>query len=255
MILRRVIEHVKAQNWTAIVIDFVIVVVGVFIGLQVANWNEARQDTMRGARYLERIHDDVRTDITTYEGRLRFWNEVYGLGRIAIRQGEAGKTDDHTNWEILRAYYQASQIAFFTSAQTTYNEMQSAGELGLIRNVQLRAALSQYYQAWERNRSIFETLPPYRERIRARMPFEIQIYIWDRCFHSDAAGQDLVDCKAPIGEAEAAAILHSLTADKELLPALRASTANLRVTIGIGRERLDSARKVARLIEGEASRS
>ena len=30
MLLRRVIEHVKAQNWTAVALDFVIVVVGVF---------------------------------------------------------------------------------------------------------------------------------------------------------------------------------------------------------------------------------
>ena len=40
MLLRRVIEHTKAQNWTAIVLDFVIVVVGVFIGIEVSNWKE-----------------------------------------------------------------------------------------------------------------------------------------------------------------------------------------------------------------------
>lgn len=42
MILRRVTEHVKAQNWFAVGVDLVIVMVGVFIGIQVANWNEAR---------------------------------------------------------------------------------------------------------------------------------------------------------------------------------------------------------------------
>lgn len=44
MILRRVTEHVKAQNWFAVGIDPFIVVVGVFIGIQVANWNDARRD-------------------------------------------------------------------------------------------------------------------------------------------------------------------------------------------------------------------
>ena len=39
MILARVIEHVKAQNWTAVALDFFIVVMGVFIGIQVSNWN------------------------------------------------------------------------------------------------------------------------------------------------------------------------------------------------------------------------
>ena len=42
MILSRVIKHVKEQHWTAVFLDFVIVVVGVFIGLQVNNWNQAR---------------------------------------------------------------------------------------------------------------------------------------------------------------------------------------------------------------------
>ena len=34
MILRRVIEHVKQQEWTAVFLDFLIVVIGVFVGLQ-----------------------------------------------------------------------------------------------------------------------------------------------------------------------------------------------------------------------------
>jgi hypothetical protein len=42
MILRRIPEHVKAQNWFAVGIDFFIVVVGVFVGLQVSNWNDRR---------------------------------------------------------------------------------------------------------------------------------------------------------------------------------------------------------------------
>ncbi len=43
MLLRRITEHVKAQNWTAVALDFVIVVTGVFIGLQVSDWNENRK--------------------------------------------------------------------------------------------------------------------------------------------------------------------------------------------------------------------
>ena len=42
MRLRRIIEHLAAQHWTAVWIDSVIVVVGVFIGIQVSNWNQAR---------------------------------------------------------------------------------------------------------------------------------------------------------------------------------------------------------------------
>jgi hypothetical protein len=42
MLLRRITKPVKDQNWFAIGIDFAIVVSGVFVGLQVTSWNEAR---------------------------------------------------------------------------------------------------------------------------------------------------------------------------------------------------------------------
>ena len=62
MLLRRIIEHVKAQNWTAIVIDFVIVVVGVFIGIQVSNWNDERKDASRTQSYYNRLIADLESE-------------------------------------------------------------------------------------------------------------------------------------------------------------------------------------------------
>ncbi|MCC6788995.1 MAG: hypothetical protein IT547_14270, partial [Hyphomonadaceae bacterium] len=47
MILRRVMEHLRKQEWTAIGIDFVIVVLGVFVGIQVSNWNEGRLERLQ----------------------------------------------------------------------------------------------------------------------------------------------------------------------------------------------------------------
>ncbi|MEL6360277.1 MAG: hypothetical protein AAFR21_04275 [Pseudomonadota bacterium] len=43
MLLRRVADHVQSQNWLAVGLDFFIVVAGVFIGIQLGNWNEGRQ--------------------------------------------------------------------------------------------------------------------------------------------------------------------------------------------------------------------
>ncbi|MEL6828348.1 MAG: DUF6090 family protein, partial [Pseudomonadota bacterium] len=62
MLLRRIAKHVKDQNWTAVGIDFFIVVVGVFIGIQVANWNDARNDAQREQQVLLELLDDLRQD-------------------------------------------------------------------------------------------------------------------------------------------------------------------------------------------------
>jgi hypothetical protein len=42
VILRRLISHFRRQEWTAVWIDLLIVIGGVFIGIQVTNWNDAR---------------------------------------------------------------------------------------------------------------------------------------------------------------------------------------------------------------------
>ncbi|MEL8056807.1 MAG: hypothetical protein AAGK66_11665 [Pseudomonadota bacterium] len=77
MLLRRITKHVKDQNWFAVGLDFLIVVIGVFIGLQVNTWNEARQDRVVAAQFelsltadAEIILDDVRSKITFMEEAL-----------------------------------------------------------------------------------------------------------------------------------------------------------------------------------------
>lgn len=58
MLLRRVTKHVKDQNWFAVGIDFIIVVVGVFIGIQVANWNDARSDEHNYQNAMVRLAEE-----------------------------------------------------------------------------------------------------------------------------------------------------------------------------------------------------
>ena len=61
MSLRRVIAHFKRQEWTAIAIDFLIVVLGVFVGLQVSNWNEAQSSRRQEGVLIAQLADDLRS--------------------------------------------------------------------------------------------------------------------------------------------------------------------------------------------------
>jgi hypothetical protein len=63
MILRRVVEHTKTQNWFAVLLDLFIVIIGVFIALEVANWNQARQDRQEERRYYGQLLVDLRSDL------------------------------------------------------------------------------------------------------------------------------------------------------------------------------------------------
>lgn len=62
MILRSLTKHVKDQNWFAVWMDFLIVVLGVFIGIQVSNWNIERDNNATKARYVEFFLEDLGVD-------------------------------------------------------------------------------------------------------------------------------------------------------------------------------------------------
>ncbi|MGH8040800.1 MAG: hypothetical protein ACREPN_02015, partial [Rudaea sp.] len=60
MIFRRFAGNLRRQDWTAVAVELVVVVLGVFIGLQVSNWNEDRQTNAKAADFTQRLRADLR---------------------------------------------------------------------------------------------------------------------------------------------------------------------------------------------------
>ena len=96
MILRRIAEHLKAQNWTAVGLDLAIVIVGVFIGTQVSNWNQSRIEKRETARLLGELEPalqgfaDYFDTAGPYYATTRDWSDTAFAGwrgdRILPRQ-------------------------------------------------------------------------------------------------------------------------------------------------------------------------
>jgi len=84
MILRRVIEHFRTQEWTAIAIDFVIVVLGVFVGIQVSNWNAERELRASEMSHMAQLRDEIVTNVRLLEAHQSYTREVVEAGRRAL---------------------------------------------------------------------------------------------------------------------------------------------------------------------------
>lgn len=87
MILRRIAEALRRQDWLTVAIEFVIVVVGVFIGIQVSNWNDARAEEERRRQIISalvtNISDAIRVQerfIEEIESGLAQWEAAYARG-------------------------------------------------------------------------------------------------------------------------------------------------------------------------------
>jgi hypothetical protein len=119
MILRRVIAHFRNQEWTAIALDFVIVVVGILLAFQITEWSEERAELKRSQEYLSRIRADLVADMTELQRHRDFWGQVAEEGYAAIKYAETGDMDGAAEWEVLRSFLHASQAWQFTFIDAT----------------------------------------------------------------------------------------------------------------------------------------
>ena len=248
MILRRLAQSLKEQNWTAIWIEFVLLVAGVYLGIQVANWNAARLDSIRAQAYLERIRDDINIDIASYQDRKSFWSDVSAYGAKGLAYAETGNAEGASQWELLLAYFQSSQVAEVYMNNATFEELKSAGEVGLISDTKIRYELTRYYLR------VFNPLlterPRYREHVRGIIPLDVQKYIWTHCYSSDADGiQKMLPCKSPLDEEMAAGIVDTIRNDKTLMTELRYWMSSMHVASIFLEGSIESATKLRNAID------
>jgi hypothetical protein len=59
MILRLIASALRRQDWFQVIIEIFIVVIGIFLGLQVQDWDTERQNRVKENTYLNRLHNEV----------------------------------------------------------------------------------------------------------------------------------------------------------------------------------------------------
>ena len=247
--VRRIIESLRSRNYSVFAVELVVVVIGVFIGIQVSNWNDARLDRVRAQGYLQRIAADLDADISNYRDRLEFWESVSAYGAVGLGYANSGSMLGLTKWDVLLAYFQASQLAEFYTTRTTYEELKSGGELGLIANLELRKSLAGYYT--NADNPVVSERPAYRQHVRGLIPLHIQDYIWDECYWSDGDDQKLLDCESPIELAEAERIVELISGDGQLMSELRYWMSTMRVARLFGGDRVILAEQLRQLVRVE----
>ena len=179
MIFHSIVEALRKQNWTAIGIELLIVVIGVFVGTQVANWNQARLETAETKRMLVQFAPELEAQIqffdstkTYYATARRFADEA-----LAAWGGDRRVTDER----FVIAAYQASQV-YGNGVNAENWTLTFGGEQ--VRNIEdpqvrrnLELVLTQDYSAVQF--AAIET--PYREQVRRVIPIHIQDLIRREC--------------------------------------------------------------------------
>ena len=179
MILRRVREHVTHYNWFAVAVDFIIVVIGVFVGIQASNWNQARVERQQAREYRAMLRSDLDTNLENNASRKRYygWVRSEALATLADLDRPSRILDE----QFLIHAYQATQIQPWALKRNTYDEILSVGAMANVGDPVLRDKIANYYVGSEVTGTNIASVPPYREIVRRVMPYAVQQAIRARC--------------------------------------------------------------------------
>ena len=218
MILRRITQHVREQNWTAVGIDFVIVVAGVFIGIQVSNWNAARAEDARERRLLGELRSEVAASIAQLGVKREAYAEVGRSGERSVAFLDAGAACGDDCWDPLVDFYHASQWQQVTVPRSTYDEMRRNG---WPRSRAVVDAMEAYHRQADQFAQPLQESPAYRSLVRGLIPLAAHRPYWERCFVL-AGGEEryLDDCPEGVAPSVSEAAVAAVAAHPDVHAAL-----------------------------------
>ena len=141
MIIQRIGESLRKSDWGTAIAEILIVVIGIFIGLQVDGWNQTRKDRADEEIFLNSLHNDVlRTDELSSRLRQRRAERLdwmLSAGNVLFRRNDR---ESLTEAECAAIVW---STAFNITAigLPSVDELIGTGRMGIIKDAELRTAL------------------------------------------------------------------------------------------------------------------
>ena len=178
MIFKRAVAKLRAQDWTAITIELAIVIIGVFVGIQVSNWNQARIERRATEHLLNELKPALQNFINYFDTAKPYYATTRSYSDVAL----AGWRNDPavSDEQFVIGAYQASQIYSFGLNGDSWTTIFGSDRLPDIDDAEVRHSLATLmilnYQAIEA-----QLTTDYREQVRQVIPEDVQDAIRTKC--------------------------------------------------------------------------
>jgi hypothetical protein len=151
MLLRRITEHFRTQNWAAVLLDLIVVIVGVFIAFQVESWYEHRRLVSDEQQYLQSLAQDF---------ELAHENISWVIARLEAAQAASQELlslepdDPVTSDEFYRLVADSQRVGTLAPKRRTYDTLVATGQIEAIQDQSLTSNLGDFFSFLERQLQI-----------------------------------------------------------------------------------------------------
>ena len=148
MIIGHLSKDLQEQNWIALLLDFTVVVLGIFVGLQAADWNQSRLDRKEADYHVNFLHEELT------EAKIAGAQKIEQV-EIALRNSaqasmlltaESWTPDEETRFREM--VFSTFQLWGPTHRPVSLRRMMDGGKLELIDSKLLQKAILDYESAY-----------------------------------------------------------------------------------------------------------
>ena len=199
-------------------IEVMIVVVGIFIALQVDDWNKEQTFRQTETELLYELKRELEASILLTKGISSSYTQAAEAGRRSLNFLSSGASCDTKCWPILVDFQHASQWQSTQVRKSTYENMLV---LGMPRNRTIIDAVEAYLLTTNSNVEYYAPLPYYRTLVRRLIPLEIQEYYNKHCYSAlNGLEYYVLDCPKGLADDLTPQTVENIVANSEIKPTL-----------------------------------
>jgi len=156
VIIRRLAGALREQNWFTVVMEVMIVVVGIFIGLQVDGWNEGRKKQQNIEAQLLRIADDAAVLLTETDRLIVGFDNRIARAQIALEVLDGTSLTEANTRTFERALDESYQLNEVEVDLPGLDILMNTGEIDQVADANVRTALFALTNEWRRRKIVIE---------------------------------------------------------------------------------------------------
>jgi len=156
MILRRLTRHLSQENWFAVILELVVIVVGLFLAFQLDRWYESQQIKSNLQAHLASLTDDFTENETRLTSAIN-GGEQEMEAAITLRAEIRRDNPDLSVAELNHLISQITLLPTFQAVDFAYRNLISGGMLEYLPSSDLKKELAEFYAAHELTKLIQNT--------------------------------------------------------------------------------------------------
>ena len=145
MIIKRMARFIRQHDWSAVIVEIIVVIVGLMLAFQMDRWWEQRGDRAQEAEYIARLIADVADDLEALGFAVEFQTMRLDMADLLMAVVADPEEATRRPVEFLGAIVQSTYLYTPIPTSHTFEDLRSTGNMRLILNPEIKDLLHDYY--------------------------------------------------------------------------------------------------------------